>query len=471
MSLFGRVCFVSLFVGVLWAPASPAEGKRDETVHHLQERIAELERMIRQLRAELVALKRQFGMGPSMSLGVIADGSLKRVQIAGQKGEEGPDQELRELEEALRREIGKELQEAPSLPSTRPPIVYGGGMWQVLNPDISAIADFRLGFSGRRPFSRFAGSEFAEMELALQAYSDPFARLDAFVAITPHGTEIEEATLSVLDIRFLRPLLPLPRNLQLQLGLLRAPFGELNMIHPPEQPFADSPLVHRLFFGEREGESQSRQGGNAFEMPPARGDFVGAGLALRWMFPVGDDVAWLTIAPMNPSNPTFSASRGGPVWVARLRWLKDLGVTRRLHLGFSFASGRNEGGRTTRLLGLDITYRWRPVRRGLYRSFVWNTEFYWMYRDTPSGRVHPKGFFSQIEYQISRTLFFGARYDFAQSVDKSFSGQGLSLNFTLAPSEFARYRLQWNWLKLGGQRFHEIWVQTTLRIGPHWEPL
>ncbi|MFA0732541.1 MAG: hypothetical protein BKPUNTRY_002099 [Candidatus Fervidibacter sp.] len=38
---------------------------------------------------------------------------------------------------------------------------------------------------------------------------------------------------------------------------------------------------------------------------------------------------------------------------------------------------------------------------------------------------------------------------------------------TLFPSEFGRYRLQWNRLKLGGQTVHEVWLQTTFSIGVH----
>jgi hypothetical protein len=81
--------------------------------------------------------------------------------------------------------------------------------------------------------------------------------------------------------------------------------------------------------------------------------------------------------------------------------------------------------------------------------------------------VSPKGLFSLVEYQLSRTLFLGLRYDFAQAPDKSFSGRGFSLALTLFPSEFGRYRLQWNRLKLGGQTVHEIWLQTTFSIGVH----
>jgi hypothetical protein len=72
-----------------------------------------------------------------------------------------------------------------------------------------------------------------------------------------------------------------------------------------------------------------------------------------------------------------------------------------------------------------------------------------------------------VEYQLSRTLFLGARYDFAQAPDKSFSGRGFSLAITLFPSEFGRYRLQWSRLKIGGRTVHEVWLQTTFSIGVH----
>lgn len=447
------VVFALLLFPACGQVGSEAADPRDKELQQLRERVATLERLVKALQSELLSLKRN-GAAPSTKL-----------QLTGtQRWEE---EEKQELEKELERELRTQpSQPAPTAP-TYGAVVFGGGTWQALNPDTSVIANFRTAFRGRRPFASFAGSEFSEAELAFQAATDPFSRLDTFISIGPNGADVEEATLSVLDPTFLR----LPRNLQVRLGLLRAPFGQLNNIHPPEQPFVDTPLVHRLWFGHRHGNesangNENHEHENETEIP-TEGSFTGTGLSLSWMLPTGKHLTWLTVAPLNVDNSVFHSGTGSPVWLARVRHMRELSLTQSLNLGLNYAFGRNDLGKDTRLLGLDLTYRWRPLREGLYRSLVWQTEAYIGWRETNNGTVKPKGWFTMVEYQLSRTLFLGARYDFAQSPDKSFSGRGFSLAITLFPSEFGRYRFQWSRQKIGGRTVHEVWLQTTFSIGVH----
>lgn len=447
------VVFALLLFTACGQVGSEAADPRDKELQQLRERVATLERLVKALQSELLSLKRN-GAAPSTKL-----------QLTGtQRWEE---EEKQELEKELERELRTQpSQPAPTAP-TYGAVVFGGGTWQALNPDTSVIANFRTAFRGRRPFASFAGSEFSEAELAFQAATDPFSRLDTFISIGPNGADVEEATLSVLDPTFLR----LPRNLQVRLGLLRAPFGQLNNIHPPEQPFVDTPLVYRLWFGHRHGNesangNENHEHENETEIP-TEGSFTGTGLSLSWMLPTGKHLTWLTVAPLNVDNSVFHSGTGSPVWLARVRHMRELSLTQSLNLGLNYAFGRNDLGKDTRLLGLDLTYRWRPLREGLYRSLVWQTEAYIGWRETNNGTVKPKGWFTMVEYQLSRTLFLGARYDFAQSPDKSFSGRGFSLAITLFPSEFGRYRFQWSRQKIGGRTVHEVWLQTTFSIGVH----
>lgn len=447
------VVFALLLFPACGQVGSEAADPRDKELQQLRERVATLERLVKALQSELLSLKRN-GAAPSTKL-----------QLTGtQRWEE-------EEKKELGKELERELRTQPSQPAPTAPtygaVVFGGGTLQALNPDTSVIANFRTAFRGRRPFASFAGSEFSEAELAFQAATDPFSRLDTFISIGPNGADVEEATLSVLDPTFLR----LPRNLQVRLGLLRAPFGQLNNIHPPEQPFVDTPLVYRLWFGHRHG-NESANGNENHEHEketeiPTEGSFTGTGLSLSWMLPTGKHLTWLTVAPLNVDNSVFHSGTGSPVWLARVRHMRELSLTQSLNLGLNYAFGRNDLGKDTRLLGLDLTYRWRPLREGLYRSLVWQTEAYIGWRETNNGTVKPKGWFTMVEYQLSRTLFLGARYDFAQSPDKSFSGRGFSLAITLFPSEFGRYRFQWSRQKIGGRTVHEVWLQTTFSIGVH----
>ncbi len=456
-----------LMVGLGLFLLSPLRGQentapeaKEQELQQLRERVAALERLVQLLQAELAALKRN---------GAPLTSSSPQTHLTAAPPSPS-DEEKRQLEQELQRELAQAP--PPQQPAQRPApsygaVVFGGGLWQALNPDTSVIANFRTGFRGKRPFAAFAGSEFSEAELAFQAYTDPFTRLDSFIAVSPEGAEIEEATLSVLDPTFLR----LPRNLQIRLGRLLAPFGQLNSIHPPEQPFVDTPLVHRLWFGHEHGngdhEHLSRQLTVNGITVPAEGIFSGDGLSLNWMLPTGRYVTWLTLAALNTHNRVFDADAGRPLLLARARTMLELSPTQTLGIGLNYAFGRNDLDENTRLFGVDLTYRWRPLREGLYRSLVWQTEAYFGKRGTGNGDVKPKGWFTLLEYQLSRTLFLGARYDFAQAPDKSFSGHSFSLAITLFPSEFGRYRLQWSRLKIGGQTVHELWLQTTFSIGIH----
>lgn len=478
-----KIVVFALLVTLLWEQGnSEPSDLRDKELQQLRERVAALERLVQLLQEELSSLKLN-GAAPQ-----------SQTQLVALQQQE---EEKRKLEEELKRE----LQGVTPSPAPRPApssAVYGSGLWQALNPDSSVIANFRTGFRGKRPFASFAGSEFSEAELAFQAATDPFSRLDTFIAVAPEGAEIEEATLTILDPTFIG----LPRNLQIRFGKLLAPFGQLNSIHPPEQPFVDSPLVHRLWFGHvhgnhkhnhehnhrkrnhedeeehhkdehHEDEEEHYEDGELHDVHidgatiPLEGLFTGTGLSLNWLIPTGRHVTWLTIAPLNVDNATFQTKSGRPVWLTRIRHFRELSPTQTLNLGLNYAFGRNNLNKDTRLLGVDLIYRWRPIREGLYRSLVWQTEAYWGQRETGNGTVKPKGWFTMVEYQLSRTLFLGARYDFAQSPDKSFSGRGFSLAITLFPSEFSRYRLQWSRHKIGGQTVHEVWLQTTFSIGVH----
>ncbi|MCS7187811.1 MAG: hypothetical protein RMK89_12790, partial [Armatimonadota bacterium] len=193
-----KIAAFVLLMAPLWGQeSSKPSDPRDKELQQLRERVAALERLVQLLQEELVALKRN---------GVPSQSQVQPIALQQQtEAEKG------KLEEELQRE----LQKVPPSPVTHPSspaFVYGGGLWQALNPDTSVIANFRTGFRGKRPFASFVGSEFSEAELAFQAATDPFSRLDTFIAVSPEGAEIEEATLTVLDPTFLR----LPRNLQIR---------------------------------------------------------------------------------------------------------------------------------------------------------------------------------------------------------------------------------------------------------------
>ncbi len=114
-----------------------------------------------------------------------------------------------------------------------------------VNPDISLIPRFRLESSdaGSRGL-RAPNFTLDELELAVQAYVNPYARADVFLTkpgVGDEPIEVEEAYAT-----FLRGL---PLDLNIKIGKYRTEFGKLNTVHPHIWPFVTTPLSIARFLG------------------------------------------------------------------------------------------------------------------------------------------------------------------------------------------------------------------------------
>ncbi len=98
----------------------------------------------------------------------------------------------------------------------------------------------------------------------------------------------------------------------------------------------------------------------------------------------------------------------------------------------------------TQLYGIDATYRWKPLQRSIYHSFVGRSEWIWSRRDQPTGLQSGWGMYVSGDYQFARRWFAGARYDrSARPDDASAIDTGGSLVLTYWPSEFSQVRAQY----------------------------
>ena len=73
------------------------------------------------------------------------------------------------------------------------------------------------------------------------------------------------------------------------------------------------------------------------------------------------------------SSEVFKApTRGDLAYVGHLRAYQDLGESTNIDLGGSIAYGHNgvTADTTTRLLGVDATLRWKPLRRSIYTHLL-----------------------------------------------------------------------------------------------------
>ena len=158
-------------------------------------------------------------------------------------------------------------------------------------------------------------------------------------------------------------------------------------------------------------------------------------------------------------------------YVGRLRGYRDLSESANLDVGGSIAYGHN--GRapdaTTRLFGVDATFRYRPLRRAIYKRLLARSELVWSRAETGATTFDSFGGYFSTEYQFARRWFAGVRLDSSgRSFDSLPNDKGGSLLLTFWPSEFSQVRGQWRYTKLGlGGSTNEFLFQFLFSIGAH----
>ncbi len=330
------------------------------------------------------------------------------------------------------------------------------GSSKVFNPDISVIGNF-LGVAGRNPFDDEPALQLEEAEVAFQAVVDPYARADFFLAASPDGLDVEEGYLTFTT---------LPANLLLKVGKLRAQFGKVNTLHTHLMPTVDRPLVTGNLVGGEEGLSDggfslSTLIDNPYLFLEATGEVYGGRSAVFQ-----------------------SASRSHLAYVGRLRAYRDLSEDKNVDLGVSYAYGPSTLGPDEgfdvappagldlgkRLIGIDATFRYRPLRRAIYRRLNLRTELIWSRQNLPVGEPATAfGVYGLAEYQFARRWYIGGRLDRSGRIaDGTLVDRGASAFLTFWPSEFSQIRGQFRRTDYaGGENANELLVQVNFSIGAH----
>jgi hypothetical protein len=318
--------------------------------------------------------------------------------------------------------------QAQALQSTQSQ-TFGGasGNARLLNPDISLIGDF-IGAVGHNDVAPIPSLQLHESELGVQAIIDPYARADVFISFGEEGVNVEEGYVTFTS---------LPAGLLLKVGKMRADFGKINTIHNHALPYIDRPLATNNLVGGEDGIDDAGFSLSRI-LPAPKGWFVEAtGQVFR-----GD------------SADVFKASeRQDASVVGHLRGYKDLTESTNLDLGLSYARGHNDLGSAfiTSLYGADATLRWKPLRRAIYKSFIFRTELFYSLRDqiSPldlSQSVHAFGMYSSAEYRVNRRWTVGGRFDrSAHARNANLIDTGLSAIVTYWPSEFSQIRGQYRY--------------------------
>ena len=374
------------------------------------------------------------------------------------------------------RPVAQEPPATAQLPAQAPPaaVTLGGAgpaAAKVLNPDISLIGDF-LGAAGNSANRATPSLEMHESELGLQAIIDPYARADVFLSFGQSGVELEEGYLTFTA---------LPGNFQLKAGKMRAAFGKVNTLHNHALPWTDRPLVTQNLVAGEEGISD-------------------AGLSLSRILPAPKDIFVEGTAQIfrGETEGLFQAAKRSDLSVAgRLRGYRDITESTNIDLGGSFARGRSPfGDGWNQLYGFDATFRWKPLRRANYHSFVGRSELIWARTlvrpaqtdaTAPMLTINPFGYYISGDYQLARRWFLGGRFDRSQrgaclptspEVTTTCSpllapsalvrDTGGSVLLTYRPSEFSQIRWQLRRTRYGESlTANEALFQIVFSMGAH----
>jgi hypothetical protein len=311
---------------------------------------------------------------------------------------------------------------------------------KVFNPDIAVIGDF-LGAAGTNPIhpdpfgpgSHPNAMELHESEAAFQAVVDPYARADFFISFGEEGVSVEEGFITLTS---------LPGGLLTKVGKMRAAFGKVNSLHNHVLPWADRPLVIGNLVGGEDGIDDA-------------GISVARLIPNPWIFLEATGQVFRGDSGTDPDgNAVFQTTRRSELgYVGHLRGYKDLTDNANIDLGVSYSHGHNgvsdgnladPGSRVTELYGIDATYRWKPLQRSIYHSFVGRSEAIWSRRDQLNGLQSAHGLYVSGDYQVGRRWFAGVRFDrSAHATDAALTDTGGSFTVTYWPSEFSQVRVQY----------------------------
>lgn len=390
----------------------------------------------------------------------------------------------------------RELAEVSDRPERAGPVVpVQGPSNPTLLPNISAIGDLVFDLSPKAT-TQETGERFyvREVEVGIQAAVDPYFRADFFLGVHGEGIEIEEAYLSTLA---------LPWQTQVRLGRFLLPFGKQNTTHRPELHTIEHSRPVQEFLG---GEGGHGTGGWFSKIFAPFGFYQELQGAVVEAFAAEQheegDIAGEDAELISPEDANSDLSGLG--YVLRLRNYWDLNEAVNVELSGSFVTGKRPvavsceadgsplntcpGGVTAlnarqSVFGADVTYRWRPLQQGLYRSFILQTEWMRQVNPHPGFGAIDDGVTATLDgsrdsfdaaylfarYQLTRRVYAAARFDWLQEPETD--GRSLtafSAYLTFYPSEFSKMIAMFERVTPPlDKATNRLVFQTTFAVGPH----
>jgi hypothetical protein len=411
----------------------------EQKIRDLEDRIVSLEGQIRQLKAQGAPAP-----APSPAPSPAPAGETPQTAQVPPAPEQPP-----------------QVAQQPQVPANEPRLGgAGAAAAKALNPDISAIGDF-IANAGHNPVVRSPSFEMHETELGFQAIIDPYARGDFFLSFGEEGVNLEEGYITFTA---------LPQSFVARAGKMRASFGKVNTMHNHVLPWVNRPLVTQNLVGGEDGIDDAGVSVNRYIPAPKNWFLDFTGQVFR-----GD------------SSDIYRAEVKNDVSVVgHLRAYRDLTENANIDLGGSYSRGHDIFGSPfiANLYGIDATYRWKPLQRSIYRSFVARSELIWRQQNQPSlnacvtivcppnfapGFQRAFGYYVSGDYQFARRWFAGLRFDNSdRPFNAALNDKGGSAILTYWPSEFSQIRGQYQFTRYAGNiDASELFVQVQFSLGAH----
>jgi hypothetical protein len=309
------------------------------------------------------------------------------------------------------------------------------------------------------------GFNIREAELQFYSDVDPYTRLNLLLSVHPeyeaNGTSVEETwKLEPEEAYVESETIP---SVTLRLGKFKAGIGKHNLLHTHAFPFVDAPLANKFLLGD-EG-------------------FNDVGLSAGYLVPS----SWFNEVTIQyfrgeGENAEFnSPSPGDGVGIVHWKNLIDISDELTAEFGASYGSGGNTYRKTTTLGGADLTFKWRPVEGGKYKSVVWSTEYLARKQEQADmADESGSGLATWLRYQFAERWAALYRYDNLK-VENTFDPVALpedsvsrhSAGIEFFPSEFSSFKLEFD-QRRGGLKNADgvdtenaVFIQGNFTIGAH----
>ena len=377
------------------------------------------------------------------------------------------------------------------------PAAPAGGI-SAFNPAISAVLQGTYSNLSKDP-GKYALAGFApsgdivpaprsfsisESELALSASVDDKFYGNLIFSLTPENTVSVEEAYGVYTAA--------PWGIAPKFGRFLSSIGYLNDQHQHAWDFYDAPLVYQAFLG---------------------GQYQNNGLQAKWVAPtdlfveLGAEIGSGESYPGNSRNKNGTGNGnayvhvGGDVdasssWRAGLSYLQTAAKNREYsQLDTTGNDAQLAFTGKSKVAIADFVWKWSPSGNAQERNFKLQGEYFWRresgdltydtdgalgLNQTGGYRSDQSGFYVQGVYQFMPAWRVGVRYDWLNpgSVDygsngaylagSSFNPQRTAVMLDWTPSEFSRFRVQFQQSKLRPDfTDNEIFVQYILTLGAH----